>query len=445
MAHVALIITGLRGKLNASFEIAERLRNEGHEVTYVSPKDVRAEIEEQGFRFEKAPEINFTFSEPNSKNHDTSFLIRLWHHFKNWGLHFERGKELLNLEEYKSILSKVAPDRVLVDMELHDFIFTTLALKTPITLFSTWFSDKISLELPPIRTTIIPGKGFKGSKFGILLAWVYLRARFWSRLMLDYLTIRHYRRFVLLKYAKEIGFDTRTLLPNNFPPLFSYQELPIVTMAMKELDFPHDYPKNLTYAGPMIFVDREKERKNQNKLNEINEVISNKIKKDLKLIYCSIGTYVTADIPFLKKVIRAVEEEPNWVLIVSLGNMADISELNDIPENVHVFSYVPQLEVLSHSDCSINHGGVNSINECIHFKVPMLIYSGNRYDQNGCAARIAYHKLGLMGNKVSEDAQAINQNIHKVLNAQEFKDALKEFNILYKVYQAKEITPLIFG
>jgi UDP:flavonoid glycosyltransferase YjiC (YdhE family) len=444
MAHIALIITGLRGKLNASLEIANRLMNEGHDVTYISHQDVSTEIEELGLPFIKAPEINFEFKSQDSRKEGTSFIKRFTHHFKNWGLHYTRGKEVLNLEEYENILLEVSPDRVLVDMELHEFIFTTISLEIPITLFTTWFSNKISLQLPPIRTAILPGNGLQGSKFGILLAWTYLRSRFWLRLFIDYLTFKHYRRLVLLRFAKEIGFDTETLIPNNFPPLFSYRELPIVTMAMKELDFPHEYPENLTYAGPMIFVDREKEQKNKNNYDEIKKIISDKTDRNLKLIYCSAGTFITADVAFLKKVIRAVQQQPDWVLILSLGNKAAVSELNHLPDNVHAFSYVPQLEVLKNADCSINHGGINSINECIHFKVPMLVYSGNRYDQNGCAARVTYHKLGMMGNKNLDTPEEIHNNIKKVLNAREFKDNIEKFNDYYKIYRSTDISPLIF-
>lgn len=445
MAHVAIIITGLRGKLNASLEIANRLRREGHSVTYVCPQDIGDEIEARNYRFVKVPEVNFKCTDPSLEKLHNSFIRRLVHHFKHVGSHYENGKKLLNLEEYKIRLNNLSPDRVLVDIEMHDFIFPTIALKIPITLFTTWFSDKISYELPPIRTAIIPGKGLKGSKLGIGAAWVYLRARFWVKLIIDYITLRHYRRYVLKRYAKEIGFDTSTLIANNFPPLFSHTKLPIVTMAMKELEFPHKFPKNLTYAGPMVFVDRENEVKDQEGFDEIKKIISEKVKSKRKLIYCSIGTYASADVSFLKNVIRAVEHERHWILIISLGGGGNVSDFGQLPKNVHVFSYVPQLEVLKNSECSINHGGINSINECINFKVPMLVYSGKKYDQNGCAARVAFHELGIMGDKGTDTVDSINSNIKLILKDSAYKENVLKFNAFYQTYRNQKISPFIFS
>lgn len=444
MAHIAIIITGLKGKLNASFEIVRRLQNEGHRLTYICPQDISLQVESQGFKFVKVPEVNYNYENPDSNAKGKSWPQRFQYHFKNRGSHFQTGKELLHLEEYKKILTEVNPDRVLADMEMHDLIFTSVALRIPITLFTTWFSDKISSHLPPIRTTILPGVGFRGSRLGIIGARAYLRLRFQLKVVLDHLTFRHYRRFVLKEYAKEIGFDMRGLLPNNFPPIFSYTKLPIVTMAIKELDFPHVQASNFNYAGAMVFAERDEKVEDIAVIEAINGIIRNKEKQGQKLIYCSVSTFVKADVSFLKNVVKAFENELNWILVLSLGGKLAIEELGSFANNVHVFKYVPQLKVLQYADCSINHGGINSINECIHFKVPMLVYSGKNFDQNGCAARVAYHELGLMGNKDIDTAKDINQNITNLLTNAEFKENVINFNDIHLKYREGEISSLIF-
>lgn len=50
-----------------------------------------------------------------------------------------------------------------------------------------------------------------------------------------------------------------------------------------------------------------------------------------------------------------------------------MDEFEDVPENVRLYSRVPQIDVLRHVDLFITHGGMNSANEAIHAGVPMLV------------------------------------------------------------------------
>jgi UDP:flavonoid glycosyltransferase YjiC (YdhE family) len=107
--------------------------------------------------------------------------------------------------------------------------------------------------------------------------------------------------------------------------------------------------------------------------------------------------------------------------MMSLGGLIDREQLGELPPNVYVYPWLPQLQILERADCSINHGGIHTINECIHFKVPMLVYSGKRSDQNGCAARVAYHQLGLIGDKDQDSVVQIREKIRKVLTDGEIR------------------------
>ena len=120
------------------------------------------------------------------------------------------------------------------------------------------------------------------------------------------------------------------------------------------------------------------------------------------------------------------------MLISGLGGRLDLDFLGPLPDNVNVFAWAPQLTVLEHADCSINHGGIHTINECLHFQVPMLVYSGKRSDQNGCAARVAFHGIGLMADKDRDDVPAIREKIERVLTDPVYKERLAA---MYRHYQ----------
>lgn len=443
MAHIALIITGLTGKLNASFEMVSRLHVEGHQVTYLSPIDVRKRVEEQGFDYVQLPEINFNFSDPlYGSVRSLGWVKRFLFHFRNLSKHYSEGKKILKLNEYKRILGDLHPDKVVVDMELHELILTALDLKIPVTLFSSWFSNRAQPSLPPLRTPIIPGIGFSGSKMGILNAWAKVKLRTCARLLVNMITFRNYRRTALKKYAKEIGFSTKNLANSNFPPLFTYTNLPILTITMPELEFPHKPHTNLTYVGAMVYDRRDEVAAHSAVMEELSKIFIN-AKSGKKLIYCSMGSFKEGDVTFLRKLIKAVEKQLEWILLISLGSLIESKDLEPLPENVFLFDWLPQLKVLEQADCSINHGGTHTIYECIHFSVPMLIYSGKRFDQNGTAARIAYHGLGIMADKDVDNSAKIEENISEILTDPLYGLKVAAIHAKYEAYKKLKISSFL--
>jgi zeaxanthin glucosyltransferase len=57
-----------------------------------------------------------------------------------------------------------------------------------------------------------------------------------------------------------------------------------------------------------------------------------------------------------------------------------------------------KLPYCKNTDMVINHGGINTIYECIMTGKPMVIFPLSlTWDQNGCAARVVYHQIGVRG------------------------------------------------
>lgn len=444
MAHIAIVTGLLSGRIHASFELVSRLQNEGHRITYMCQPSTQQKIEENGFTCVAVPEITFAYIDPRKGNTTFSWQKKLLFHLKYLQSHYAEGVKILKLEEHKKLLRKVNPDLVLVDVEIHDLIFTALELKIPIKLCTTWFSDTISAKSPSIRTSVIPGQGFGGSKIGILWSWFLMRAKINARVSINRLTFENYRRWMFKKYAQKIGFDTSGLLVNTLPPLYSFKKLPIVTMTMSELEFPHDLAKNMIYIGPMVQENRVDKIEFSAKGEKLRSLFKSKVAENKKLIYCSVGSLAKGHLPFLNKVIQAVAKEKDWVLILSIGPKMAIEDFGTIPENVHLFNWVPQVKVIEQSDCCITHCGINSINECIHYKTPMLLYSGNYTDENGNAARMSYHGLGIRGDIYSDTAEQLNKNLKQVLNEVVFKNNIEDFNATYQEYRQRALSPLLF-
>ena len=430
MQHIAVITSGLVGITNASFKLVSKLKAEGYRVTYLCPIDIKDKVEAQGIDYIQLPEINFGFSFSKPEG----FL----YHITNLKTQYYKGKKELNIYNYQKILDNLKPDIALIDEELHELIFSSIKLNIPVKLISQFFSSRMRFNLPPIRTSIIPEKELKGSSLGILSAWIFIKLKIYGRAFLNKITLKNSRRSVLKKYAKNIGLSRKSLISRNFPSVFIHRDLPILSMTLSELEFPHNKPKNLLYIGSMVLDSNSIDLKIPEALKII---IESKTNYNKKLIYCSITTMTkTEDTSFVEKVIDAVKDEKNWELIISLGGKLSTDAFTDLPKNVHVFKWVPQLYLLSKIDCSINHGGIHTINECISNKVPMLIYSGKKYDQNGNAARIAYHGLGLMGDKDLDTSEDIHSKIDNILKDTSFNEKMIAIYSIYKSYDGKKIS-----
>ncbi|WP_298345502.1 nucleotide disphospho-sugar-binding domain-containing protein [uncultured Algibacter sp.] len=445
MAHIAIIMTGLTGNLHASLEVASRLENEGHTITYLAVRDVKNKVENCGFNYVALPEIVYSLQLKDLNFPlKSSWFNRKIFSLKNKKTILKTSERLLNLNQYKNILEKTAIDFAIIDQELHDLIFVLFALKTPFALSSSWFSNRMGsgLKLPPIRTDMIPRKGLVGNSLNILFNWIKIKLKVKARILVNKLSFKDYRRQALLNYAKTNGFPTKKIVASNLPDLFTYPHIQTLSMTMKEMDFKHKPYKNFKYYGPMVFESRDKNY-SKDISKSLVEIFSNKLKENKKLIFCSVSTLVPGDITFLNKLIEAVRIKKEWLLIITLGDKIDKTTFKNLPDHVFLFNWVPQLEVLKNADININHAGINSINECIHYKVPMLIYSGKNFDQNGCAARVHYHGMGIMGDKDNDSPEQISQKISRILNESQFQNKMNDFHKLYQKYRDKKISDIL--
>ncbi|MEM6277645.1 MAG: nucleotide disphospho-sugar-binding domain-containing protein, partial [Pseudomonadota bacterium] len=84
---------------------------------------------------------------------------------------------------------------------------------------------------------------------------------------------------------------------------------------------------------------------------------------------------------------------PDWEV---LGLVRTAQPVPDLPDNVTLVPWGPQRALLEHADVAVIHAGVASVIECIEAEVPMLLYPQVN-DQQGNAARVAFHGLGLIG------------------------------------------------
>ena len=438
MASIFIVTSGLNGILNASFEMARRLGLAGHEVSLGAPRSVGDKVAAEGLSFVEFPFIDTDPAPPLPEGGGK--VRRTWLRFRDRKQRRATALESYRPHAFRRAVEELDPDLLLIDIELHEYIFAAYAMKRNFVLLSQWYSTWRRPGLPYLLTDVIPGVGEEGTPEAINAHWEKVkkqRAKMFAKMAL--LSSWTDRRSTLLALADECGFPRELMAENWWPGVFPYNSLPAISMTPFELEFPHDPPPELHYVGPMVHESRTEKNAVSHGGQEMEAVLAEARALNAKLILATVSTLHAGDVGFLRRLTEAVSTETDWRLIIGLGGKLDPAELGDLPANVHTFAYVPQLRVLRNADLSINHAGIHTIHECIHFGVPQLIYSGKRSDQPGCAARVHYRGLGLMADKDTDSAEEIRRNIEEVLTNEIYLNATRHTREACSKYTSKRV------
>lgn len=118
------------------------------------------------------------------------------------------------------------------------------------------------------------------------------------------------------------------------------------------------------------------------------------VKTHKKLIYISMGTVINNNAGFYHNCIKAFADT-DFQVIMSVGNLTDMTKFKNLPENISVYQNVDQIAVLSKADVFISHCGMNSVNESLYYGVPLVMFPQTP-EQGGVANRVNQLKAGVM-------------------------------------------------
>ncbi len=147
---------------------------------------------------------------------------------------------------------------------------------------------------------------------------------------------------------------------------------------------------------------------------------------DRKLIYISLGSLNTDFIDFYKTCISAFRDTDYYVCM-SIGKKCEVSQLDEIPPNFLVRSFLPQLEILKRADVFITHAGFNSVNEALYFGVPMLALPQVN-DQHMVAKRLVSLHLGETESLKELTSETLRAKTDTLLINREIKENCMQFS-----------------
>lgn len=412
MAHIVCITGGLKGIFNASLALVQQLERAGHRVTYASPHNFRDAVMAQGIPYVQLEPWVLQPADPPMSRWQKVWTLRQRQ---------QRAVEQLGVQHFAQTIQALEPDLVLIDMEMMPHIMAGVTRGLPMALLCQFLSIWKRPNLPPINSNTLPGRGAELAwlKNG-LTTWKEALQQRWQRMGLD-------RRSIWGCYARQVGYP--------FPQQFGFHQwlipygqgqLPVLCFNALELDFPHDPHPLMHYVGPMVSENRQDCLVTAATQQALEQLFKKRRTQGRSLIYCGCSTFVEGNQQWLKKIIDAFASRPKWDLVVGLGGQLDRNHLGTLPANVHAFSWTPQLQVLQQADCAVINGGINTINECLYLGVPMLVYSLGHADQAGDAARVAYHGLGIAGDREKDTVAEIRSSIQTLLTDVSYRERVGE-------------------
>ena len=148
-------------------------------------------------------------------------------------------------------------------------------------------------------------------------------------------------------------------------------------------------------------------------------------KKQDKLIYISMGTVINDSVDFYKKCIKALADT-EYQVIISVGNVINIEELGTIPDNITISRFVDQIAVLNQADVFLTHCGMNSVNESLYYKVPLVMFPQTS-EQEGVAIRVEQLGAGVRLKHIN--AKSIKETIENVLNTKSYYEQATKISL----------------
>ncbi|MEX2568860.1 MAG: glycosyltransferase, partial [Cyclobacteriaceae bacterium] len=291
--------------------------------------------------------------------------------------------------------------------------------KVPFITFCTKINLNESKFYFPFISSLIPGNNLLWRTY-IKFLWKFVYIKSIIKLFfgfMDFFNISHISLMVRYAYRNDIPIFSIW----NFKRCshFGWKDYPELILSPMAFDFVREYSFNQIYLGPVVELNRL-DLNNKIFLNSGLYKLIKSHTSHINIIFCSMGSYdfkyTKRRINFYLQILKIFQNRDDLVLIVSTGKNIDPLAFKFKAKNIFVYQNIPQIQVLKKVDLMINHGGMQSVTECIMLEVPMLIFPLNpNLDQNGNAARAVYHKVGLRGNLKKDSPKIIEQKIDHLL------------------------------
>ncbi len=140
---------------------------------------------------------------------------------------------------------------------------------------------------------------------------------------------------------------------------------------------------------------------------------------DRRIVYISLGSLINDNMAFFKACIEAFTGAGEYV-IMSTGRGISPQAFGTLPENIAIYDWVPQIDILKRASLFITHGGLGSISDGLYFGLPLLLVP-QQDEQTMNGMRVIELGAGLMLKKNQVTAQTIREKARRLLDDPSFQ------------------------
>lgn len=415
MPKILIDILPAYGHLNGSLKLALVLKNAGYRVVYLNMGAFQTELKKLGLEYTTIEQYNRQFMIGEWKFSFELFFNKLF----DFNRIFFKKSEELEFQLFKKNIHEVSPDLVLLDdqnmLKAAYYKMCNIRIVCLDNLPESCMSDNV----PPYTSFFTPSNNFISKWFCKVLWFRKTMQNRWRlcKLQLNLVGTDYYSATLRIANQNKINLKKSIDLKRGFN--IGIKNILHIIVAPGAFDFPHPQKVGIFNIGPLVDINRE---------GEIVKSRYNALKKNLDkykekesgfIIYCSLGTitqgFQSRKKRFLLEMVKVASLNPSDLFVLSAGKEFNINELLPVSENMYVFEFVPQVDLLQYCDIMITHGGMNTITECVFCEVPMLVYPlSPHWDQPGNSARVVYHGLGLNGKINKDSSKTISKKVNQI-------------------------------
>jgi len=384
-----------------AFKAANLLKNAGYRVVFGSMPSMEKLIRDHGFEYWFVP---------------YAIVVPLEQHFlmQKEGIKMPNKTECLknahkNFNILNTQITELKPDLVLLDKHLPPdkaFYYKRLGYKV---MYICVMPDPSRFpNVPPFSSGFIPGNNFFSEKY-IDYLWFKNKIKGKLKSFLDSQAYPINDLRTLKELFGELNLDLNQIRENN-------KAIPRIILSATDFDFPRPQEEGVYHVGPLIDFPKDDFQSTDMRYEAVKQELS---KTKSTVIYCSLGTLddfcTQKRIQLYKKIREVALLSPNYNYVISIGEDLNNSDLLPLPRNMFIFKSLPQKDFLKYCTVMINHGGLNSITECIFSEVPVIAYPPSRQADHTCnAAKVVYHGIGLRGKIRWDNPSDILKKIEKI-------------------------------
>lgn len=205
-----------------------------------------------------------------------------------------------------------------------------------------------------------------------------------------------------LKALGKYGYHEKSIMPlvqnDNYTDTIVYASKRYQPCA-------ETFSKHYAFVGPSLASDYQPQKEHER-----------------PLVYIAMGTVINDRPDFYKNCIEALSGE-NVDIIISCGKTMDIAGLGELPENVQVYLYVNQLEILSKANVFLTHCGMNSVSESLYMATPMVLFPQTN-EQRAVEKRVL--EMGAGVSLKGDSVETIREAFSAILNQKSYGEKAAE-------------------